>query len=642
MVQISKRRSIAALLFGVAIPVYSLPSIRTNTGIRPAIIAREEFEEDASTAIVPEGNFTATTFASSSADKGYDYVIIGGGAAGCTIANRLTEDPKISVLLIEAGPLDPYDPIIQIPGLADQVVGTQYDWKYKTVPQTSVNNRILDVPMGKLIGGGTALNRQVWQRASRSDYDAWVDLGNPGWGWDDLLPYFKKGETFYPPSPSLVNDWGISYDPAVHGYTGPMKNTVPDYQKAETTPWITAFSQLNIGIQTDQASGLNTNLFWTPAAIDPSNWTRQYARNAYYDPAVNRPNFHVLLNTTVTKLITTGTGPGIKVTRVEFATSKDGKRSYASINKEAILTAGTIATPQILQASGVGPQALLNSLDIPVVANLPGVGQNYQDHNNILSIFVTPGIPATPLDPVAALAEYNAYRTGPFTTPSGNLLGFIPLVTMTTNTTSILTKLGQQSAGQYLDTTDPTVVAGYSAQKNVLQTRLAQSDIAMTELIWAAPGIIVEANQHPFSRGSVKINSKSTFDYPNIDLRYGSNPLDWEVIADSHRFVRRVMQTPEMASKGAFEVVPGPDVSTNDQLTEYAKSGVSTLFHSSGTASMLPLDKGGVVDTNMKVYGFRNLRVCDASTIPLIPAAHIQATVYAMAEKAADIIKAAQ
>lgn len=403
-------------------------------------------------------------------------------------------------------------------------------------------------------------------------------------------------------------------------------------------------SEMGIGMQVDQASGLATNLFWTPAALDRQTWTRQYARNAYYDPAVNRPNFHVLLNTVVTKLKTQNTYNGIKVTGVEFATSKNGTKTTVTPRKEAILTAGTIATPQILQASGIGPSALLNSLNIPVVKNLPGVGQNYQDHSNIVSVFITPGIQEPALDPVAALAQYQANPpTGPYTTPSGNILGFIPLSTMTTNTTAILTKLAIQGPGQYLDTTDPSIVAGYVAQKAILLYRLAQSNIAMTEFIWVtdAPGVIIQSNQHPFSRGSVKINSQSTFDYPDIDLRYGSNPLDFEVIADSHRFIRRVMKTPEMTSKGAFEVVPGPGLQTNAQITDFVKSNIGTLFHSSGTASMMPQALGGVVDVNMKVYGFTNLRVCDASTIPLIPATHIQATVYAMAEKAADIIKAA-
>ncbi|RPA81150.1 putative oxidoreductase [Ascobolus immersus RN42] len=574
----------------------------------------------------------------------YDYIVVGAGNAGLVVANRLSEDPRVKVLVIEAGDLDQGEDYIKIPRFGANQGGafqSQYSWKYSSAPQEFINNRIISVPAGKVVGGSTALNALMWQRGTKADYDAWEALGNPGWGWDGLLPYFKKVENFAAPEPERVAAYNLTYEPSVRGTGGPISVSfgavLPEFNKK----FIDSFEELGFAKEKDGAgTGDAIGTFWTPTSVDNTSKERSYAKTGYFEPAVDRENFDALLDTIVTKVITRQNRYGKReVTAVEFATQGGaGERKTITVSREVILSAGAMQTPKILQLSGIGPQSLLSQHGISTVVNLPGVGQNYQDHTFMR---ILQNIPVPPIDDVAGAAGWaQTPRTGPWTGMQHiNVLNFAPLSKVSDRAESILTRYAAQSSGQYLPTTDATVISGYNKQKAQIIAGLRDNTLTSTEVILSAAAIITY-NQHPFSRGEVKIVSDDPLDHPSLDFRYGANPLDLEIHADSVRFARTIMDTEAIASLNpAEETSPGRSVTDDAGLIEWSKNAISTIFHSCGTAAMMPLADGGVVDSELKVYGVSNLRVVDASVVPIVPGTHIQATIYAIAEKASDIIK---
>ncbi|RPA82280.1 GMC oxidoreductase [Ascobolus immersus RN42] len=572
----------------------------------------------------------------------YDYVVIGGGHAGITVAARLAGDPKVSVLVIEAGGLDKSEEIITVPDQILKSRNSEYDWSFNSVPQKNVNNRVINIPAGKVVGGGTVLNGMLFDRASISDYDAWVDLGNPGWRYKDLLPYFKKNERFVEPPKDLAEEMRITWDPKYHGYEGKTYSSFPPwYNKEITHGWINANEQLGVPLAFDAYNGTALGVFYNTMSVDPRTMTRSHARLAYYEPVKNQSNFHILMRKHVTKILFKKKGKNVEVEGVEYAESEDSPRITVKVKKEAILSAGGIGSPRILQASGVGPSKLLKSLNIPVVLDMPGVGANLQDHawNTFLSELTT--LPTHGLTPEEAETLYRVNKTGPRTVGGSNLLTFLPLEMMSgpAYTKKYIDSYKAQSPAQFLSTdTHPSVVAGYAAQKTILTKRLARNDMAASEFS-AAPQFTFIIQQHPFSRGHVHITSPSTFTAPEIDFRYGSNPLDFDILVESVRWLRKAYATPHLSKYNPVEIAPGPDATSDEAITEWIKTTMDTMFHSCCTNAMMPKGLGGVVDSQLKVWGVSNLRVVDASVIPLIPATHLQSTVYAIAEKAADLIK---
>ncbi|KAH8148810.1 uncharacterized protein LAJ45_07153 [Morchella importuna] len=577
----------------------------------------------------------------------YDYIIVGGGTSGLTVADRLTEDADKTVLVIESGNLDDQEDSVLVPGLAGGT-GKKYMYNMTCEPQPGINNRTYSFLAAHVVGGGTVVNGQAFDRGSRGDYDLWEALGNQGWGWEGLLPYFKKSETFTPSPPEIVKEWGIEYDRSAHGFKGPVMSSMPTYYYPAMKFVFKAWKQLGIPYSRDGTNGNALGAFYFSNSVDPVTRTRSYARTAHYEPVKGRPNLHLLTGQTVTKLVIEGK----KASAVKFASSPTASTTTISAKKEIILAAGSGHTPQILQLSGIGPKTLLKSLGIPVVVDLPGVGANFQDHPS----YYTAGLFTNDMNPSPAnmsnatyaaemLALYKYNRTGPYSSGFGTAAAFLtlPEIANKTRVSSLLNLIQRQDPSAHFPAnTDATVIAGYKFQRTLLTSFMASGRIAVSENAFSALPGMLNSLQKPFSRGSIAINSTDPFANPVVDYRIFSNPADVEIFVDMIKSFRRVVGMPALKDLGPIITNPDPATVKSDEEIRAAirANVVPTLAHPSCTCAMMKREHGGVVDAQLKVYGVKGLSIVDASVIPLIPATHLSSTVYAVAEKAADIIKA--
>ncbi|KIM21072.1 GMC oxidoreductase [Serendipita vermifera MAFF 305830] len=574
----------------------------------------------------------------------YDYVVVGGGTSGLTVADRLSEDSGKTVLVIERGLLDQREEAFWIPRLLGSAP-PKYLYNLTSTPQQGSLNRTFGLQAGCLVGGGSAINSMFFDRGSAGDYNLWRDLGNPGWGWNDLLPYFKKSETFHPPDSVTAEKFGITYDMSVHGTSGPIQASYPPYLYPAVKNFLAAWEEFGTHIPIDGTSGDALGAFWTANTLNPDGNVRSYARTAHYDPIESRSNLHLLTAYAVTKVLFQGT----TASGVEFMPVGDSRRAKVKAKREVIIAAGAPHTPQVLQLSGVGPSALLKKLHIPVVVNLPGVGHNFQDH----PLFVANGILTNDLDPNPSYstnetwlegerATYDTNRTGFYTTSSGNAAAFIPLHELTNRMDELVAAYASQDPKlQFPTGTDSTIVAGWRAQRDALLASIRAGVVAVSEYANGPTAAMAIVLEKPLSRGSITINSTDPLANPVIDYGFYKNPVDVEIQVEAIRAWRKVLSMPSWQALGAQPTDPANNITTDEQLREWViQVSTPTTSHPSGTASMMPKNLGGVVGPDLWVYGVSKLSVVDASIIPMIPATHIQSTVYAIAEKAADLIKA--
>lgn len=574
----------------------------------------------------------------------YDYVVVGAGASGLTVANRLSENSKVNVLVIEAGSLDNNEDFITIPGLAGGAIGTKYDWNTTYAASPDLGGRIAKIPQGKVVGGSTKLNRMVFDRGSRSDYDGWEALTFKGWNFASLLPYFKKNEKFTPPTPEIQSEYNIQYDPKNYGNNGPMQVTFSPFFWPTTRNIVKATQALGIPIN-DQASGNAFGGYFCPHNLDPNTVTRSSAEEAYYDSAVTRPNYHLLVGNQVSRIVTSKSRDNVKVTAVEFATSAAAEKKSVKVKKEVILAAGTLHTPQLLQVSGIGDAALLKSINVSTVVNLPSVGHNLHDHlllsvvNGLNTTILTNILTTNTTFAAQARQEYDTQKNGPLSSPTGDFLLFLPVSTYSNATQDILLQATTGGAQASLPAnTPPEVAKGYTLQYESLNKKLEAPDSAFLEVIWA-DGVMVLGLQHPYSRGSVKAASSNIFDAPIADPGFLRNPVDLALLRQGVHFARKLAKTPGIAELNLSELVPGAQVTSDADIDAWIRKSVATLYHPAGSCKLGPRELGGVVDDQLKVYGVQGLRIVDASIIPMLPASHLMTTVYAMAGKAADIIQ---
>ncbi|CAJ2514235.1 Uu.00g023540.m01.CDS01 [Anthostomella pinea] len=596
----------------------------------------------------------------------YDYVVVGAGIGGLVVANRLSENPSVSVLVIEAGDLDDQAEDVTVPGNVGEEDPHRYEWVVTTGAQEFLDNTPRSFTQGKVVGGSTITNGLCWTRGSTADYDAWVNLGNPGWGWADLLPYFVKSETYTAQhDASLEPTAGASQrtDPVVskHGYQGPIEVGFPRYIYNQTYNFLDGIQELGIPINDDLNSGYATGANLIPSSITAENQSRADARTSYLDPVLSRPNLALVTGHTVTRILHRGDNgtapnpgpkvgvPGRIITGVEFAANSTSQRYNVSCRREVILAAGAILSPVLLQISGFGPADLLTSLGVEVAVDLPGVGSNLQDHPMLQPVYAfdAPDV-FTAWDIVgrtrdAVREEYLANRIGPWTAPMVNTVAFPALEWVQDDAPQFLTRIS--NATSHLPPTyDATLLAGYTAQQTELTALLSRTDTPAYELMSTSWGQLAVSAMHTFSRGTVQARSVSVFDKDNpplVDPRFCSHHFDCDVLLAALELNDRLIATAPMA---ALQPVPQAgfapaDARNRTALDEAMRALIRTEFHLSGSCSMLPRDLGGVVDPALRVYGTRGLRVVDASVLPLVPGAHIQAPVYAVAEKAADIIR---
>ncbi|KAJ7688579.1 GMC oxidoreductase [Mycena rosella] len=595
--------------------------------------------------------FTSAIPASDALSRSYDYVILGGGLAGLTLANRLSEDPGTQVLVLEAGDVRLDDPLINIPGFLGSTVGNaSYDWLFTTVPQVNANNNSFTWDRGKVLGGSTAINFMAWGRPALNEIDAIGALGNPGWTGENLFKYMRKAETFTHPDPAYAAANNLTFIDSAHGKTGPVHNSFSRFISDGQKPWLSALETLGVQKIEDALAGEDVGAWMAPATIDGISVTRSYAASAYYAPVSHRSNLIVVTGAEVNRIVSGKRSDGLVVaTGIEFSLDSQSRSLSVKSGAEVILSTGTIKTPQLLELSGIGNPQILTPLGIETKVSLPGVGEgiidqyffgvSYELNNDSI---VTLDSLRDPTFEAEALTEYETNKTGIMTI---GVTGFalVPLQTI----------VGTANATALIDAQARKIATGnYSAvQKEkwntIIQGLREPTKRGYIELV-AFPGFFTTAsapkegkkyitftgNLHfPFSTGSIHVASADPSSQPAIDPHYFEEDFDIQVMASVLKFIRKLGGT------GGFKGTHSNPCARPKHSTDYIKNHGGPEYHTIGSASMLPRAKGGVVSPEFKVYGTSNIRVVDLSILPLQISAHPMSTLYGVAEKAADIIR---
>lgn len=522
------------------------------------------------------------------------------------------------------------------------------------------------------MGGSSGINLHVWTHASQRDIDDWGELGNEGWSWEEIFPYFAKSEKYFPPSSTVLAQYALSeIDPSLHGQQGPVNNSFPTFYSDFQSTWDPTYKNLGITLNGDPMSGRALGPYENLVNHDPITATRSFAATAYYVPNAERPNLRVLTGALVEKvLFASSKGKKEPLTAIGLSFKADGKRHVAKATREVILSAGAFQSPQLLELSGIGDKRILRRLGINVLINNRNVGQNLQDHVLIpLGFQTAPGEVTRELlrDPAleaAVLAQYAQNRTGPLVS-----VGPIALL-------SLLQILGSvpgepfpmQDFMRYRHLAESTYSSGKLSQRDLIFRKLFDENGATGQILCLAGGVnpqfsdsaadfvgkVDPANgpdhyftlfgvlEHPFSRGSVHVTSTSPAIPPTINPNYFSHPLDSRISAAIALHLQALARTEPLAAKLAGHgtvVQPGYKPLTLSNAAEQVKKTFVSSFHPLGTCAMLPAARGGVVDSRLKVYGTNNLRVVDASVFPLMVQSNLQTLVYAVAERAAEWIQ---
>ena len=525
-------------------------------------------------------------------------------------------------------------------------------------------------PRGKILGGSSGVNLNLWTHASQKDINDWGKLGNKGWSWASIFPSFAKSEKYLPPTAQEAAENDASYiDPAIHGKHGPVKNSFSPYQSSFSAAWDPTFETLGIKLNGDPKDGLALGPYHNLLSYDPVNASRSFAANAYYSPHANRPNLKILTAALVTKIIFAPVpedGTSLVATGLSFTAR--GKNYVVNAKKEVIISAGTFQSPQLLELSGIGSRDLLEAHGIKVLQHNPNVGQNLQDHLLIpLGFQAAEGEFTTEAfrDPnvfAAALETYHVNHTGPLTAASASaLLSYSQILSSSRRGPVPRQRLNASNSGdgdtpglsehydlvlqKLLDPNEASAqelffTCGENRQYGDIITLLFQSNpVTAPESYFTLFGIL----EHPFSRGSVHITSTDPTLLPAIDPNYLSHPLDLIVASSIALHLQTVAQTQPLAShlkNGGTVYQPGYQRLTEQNVADNVRATFSSEYHPIGTCAMQPAHKGGVVDERLRVYGTKNVRVVDASIFPLQVQANLQTLVYAVAERAADFIKA--
>ena len=514
-----------------------------------------------------------------------DYIIIGGGSAGCTLAARLSEDPATSVLLLEAGPRDVH-PLHHMPA-GYFVLGQKYTWGYHSTPQQHACNRSVELPQGRLLGGGSSVNALVIVRGAASDYDGWARVhGCQGWSYREVLPYFIRSES------------NSTFSSAFHGNDGPLgvSHVLPH---SLTQAFVRAAQQAGIPFNPDFNGSQLAGSGYYQASIRDGR--RSSSSAAYLRPALGRRNLTVLSGATVLKIL-------LEKNRAVGVQIAEGNRvSTLRAQREVLVTAGAVGSPKLLLLSGIGPAEELGQLGIPVVHELPGVGRNLQDHARVDLFYELNGPHSldrhkTYLGVLMVGLEYLLYRSGPCASNALDGGGFW---------------------WSDRDEPDPNLQFFFVPMSGGVPYRHGCS-MNFYEL-------------RPRSRGSVRLRSADPRAQPLIDPNYFADPLDLHSTVAGLEVCRSIMRQPAMARLIRREHAPGPDLNNPSQLADYARSAVGTGYHLVGTCRM-GVDTNSVVTPDLRVRGIEGLRVCDSAIMPTLISGNTNAAAIMIAEKAADLI----
>ena len=529
----------------------------------------------------------------------YDYVIVGAGSAGCVAANRLSADPNVSVLLIEAGGQDNYFWIPIPVGYLFTIGNPRTDWMYRTEPDPGLNGRTLGYARGKVMGGCTSINAMIYMRGQRSDYEQWTADGNRGWSWDECLLFFKRMEDYCGGADEL------------HGVGGELPVQEPRVSWEILDAWRDAAEECGIPKIAEFNRGDNFGSAYFQ--MNQRKGVRWNAVRAFLWPAKGRRNLHILDNAHVERIRFQQRYGERRATGVELRLSNRQTRTIEA-RREVLLAAGAIGSPQILQLSGVGPGDLLQQHGIPVVLDAPGVGENLHDHLQIrlqykVANTVTLNDRARSLFGKLSMGmEYLLFRTGPLTMPPSQLGAFAR--------------------------SDPSQ-ASANIEWHVQPLSLDKFGEPLHEFSAITPSV---CNLRPTSRGHVRIRSRDPQQHPAITLNYLATEEDRRVALDSIRITRRIMSAPALARFQPQEFRPGAELQSDQDLLRAAGDLGTTIFHPVGTCRM-GRDEKAVVDDRLKVRGVQGLRVIDASVMPRITSGNTNAPTMMIAEQAAEFVK---
>lgn len=526
----------------------------------------------------------------------FDYIIVGAGSAGCVLAARLSEDPAARVLLLEAGPPD-RSLWIHLPiGYGKTMWSDTYNWRFQTEPEPNMNGRRIYWPRGKTLGGSSSINGLIYIRGQREDYDHWAALGNTGWGYDDVLPYFIKSEG------------NLRGAVPFHGGDGPLKVSDIGAKHELIEAFIGGAQQIGVP-RTDDFNGATQEGAGYYQLTTSKGWRVSTAK-AYLDPARGRPNLRIETGAFAAGLIMEGT----RTVGVRYR--QGGVMKSARCNAEVLLAAGSIQSPQLLQLSGIGPRALLDQHGIAVVVDAPGVGENLQDHLQIrLSFECTRPITTNDqlnswLGQMKIGLQWLLFRSGPLA-------------------------VGINQGGCFM-----RALSG-PAKRPDIQFHVAtlSADMAGGKVHPYSGFTMSICQLRPESRGHIRIRSADPFEPPEMQPNYLATELDRRTAVAGMRAARAIAASDAMRPYVLREVKPGPCATSDADLLEFCRNNGATIFHPTGTCRM-GIDPHAVVDPGLRVKGVAGLRVIDCSVMPTLVSGNTNAPAVMLAEKAADMIRA--
>jgi len=527
----------------------------------------------------------------------FDYIVVGAGSAGCVLAARLAERNGPSICVIEAGPRD-WHPMIHVPvGWMKLMRNARFNWMYEAEPSEWTGGRAIPIPRGKTLGGSSSINGNIFNRGAASDFNHWAQLGNLGWGYDNVLPLFRRME-----------DWLGPPDNARRGTGGPLKVTPSDWSHPLCDAFLAGAETLGIPRNPDYNGGSQFGAAYAQRTI-AAGW-RQSAATAFLRPQLKNRNLQVLTNAHVTEVMLDGkTATGVTLTR-------RGQQQQIRARREVILCGGVINTPQLLQLSGIGDPEHLKSIGVDVQHPLPGVGQNLRDH-------YTPRFTAR----VTGTKTFNERTRGlALAAETFKWLAGRPSV------------LSLQSTACYAFAKSDPILEESDLQITFMPASYKEGNQSQLD---DEPGMTLAAwQQRPESIGTVLARTASPFDKPEIRPNYLSAAEDRRVLLAGLKLARRLMRTPPMQPYFGGEIYPGDATQSDEELLRTAIDRGTTTFHMIGTCRMGPYSQSNtVVDHQLKVHGLQNLRVADASIMPTMPAANTNAAALMIGEMAASLLE---